>query len=204
MYRTMAPLHKICVWTQIRKIKRNPLMRDSDWLKLNLRLIFWFAFKRKFYATGPIRQSIWLWVLTLGSGQKVWTFYSPMDFAFLSSSFRIKSSGKLLLVFRIKLSIHMFQRFMRYITLTHPYDAPPLLWIRKLQGCSRGRFNGGRRRKDSWSSEAPPDRTHQSGGQSRHAELFDQFHPRSPGPNLWVIYFFNLFNQDTHFAIMLK
>ena len=36
----MAPLHKICVWSEIRKIKRKPLMRDSDWLKLNLRLIF--------------------------------------------------------------------------------------------------------------------------------------------------------------------
>ena len=29
-------------------------MRDSDWLKLNLRLIFLIiAFKRGFYATGP-------------------------------------------------------------------------------------------------------------------------------------------------------
>ena len=37
---TMAPLHKICVWTQTRKIKRKSLMRNSDWLKINLRLIF--------------------------------------------------------------------------------------------------------------------------------------------------------------------
>ena len=38
--RTEAPLHKICVWTQIRKIKRKSLMRDSDWLKIHLHLIF--------------------------------------------------------------------------------------------------------------------------------------------------------------------
>ena len=36
----MAPLHKTCVWTQIRKIKRKSLMRDSDWLKIKLHLIF--------------------------------------------------------------------------------------------------------------------------------------------------------------------
>ena len=29
----MAPLHKICVWTQTRKIKRKSLMRNSDWFK---------------------------------------------------------------------------------------------------------------------------------------------------------------------------
>ena len=37
---TWAPLHKMCVWTQIWKIKRKSLMRDSDWLKIKLRLIF--------------------------------------------------------------------------------------------------------------------------------------------------------------------
>ena len=36
----MASLHTICVWTQVWKIKRKSLMRDSDWLKLKLRLIF--------------------------------------------------------------------------------------------------------------------------------------------------------------------
>ena len=37
---TKAPLRKIGIWTHFRKIKRKPLMRDFDWLKLNLRLIF--------------------------------------------------------------------------------------------------------------------------------------------------------------------
>ena len=37
---TMVPLHKICDWTQVRKIKHKSLMHDSDWLKLNLRFDF--------------------------------------------------------------------------------------------------------------------------------------------------------------------
>ena len=54
---SMAPLHKICVWTQIRIIKRKAIMRDSDWLKLNLRLIYLICVQTQFYATGPMTHS---------------------------------------------------------------------------------------------------------------------------------------------------
>ena len=36
----MAPLHKICVWTQIRKIKRNLIFNQSESRINDLRLIF--------------------------------------------------------------------------------------------------------------------------------------------------------------------
>ena len=37
---TKAPLHKICVWTQIRKIKRNLIFNQSESRINDLRLIF--------------------------------------------------------------------------------------------------------------------------------------------------------------------
>ena len=48
----MVLLHKICVWTQVRKIKRKSLMRDSDWLKLNLRLIFLICVQTQIVCNG--------------------------------------------------------------------------------------------------------------------------------------------------------
>ena len=78
-----APLHKICVWTRVRKIKRKSLMHDSDWLKLNLRWFFWFVFKRKFYATAPTSRNLYCACVT-------WTYVHYEDDArsvdFTSSS----------------------------------------------------------------------------------------------------------------------
>ena len=51
---TMAPLHKICVWKHIRKIKRKPLMHDSDWFKLSLRLIFLICVQTQMLCNGAI------------------------------------------------------------------------------------------------------------------------------------------------------
>ena len=48
----MTPLHKICVWTQMRKIKRKSLMRDSDWLEINLRLIFLICVQTQILCNG--------------------------------------------------------------------------------------------------------------------------------------------------------
>ena len=50
----IAPLHKTCVWTQVRKIKRKSLMRDSDWLKFNLRLIFLICVQTQILCNGAI------------------------------------------------------------------------------------------------------------------------------------------------------
>ena len=41
-----------CVWTQVRKIKRKSLMRDSDWLKLNLRFIFLICVQTQMLCNG--------------------------------------------------------------------------------------------------------------------------------------------------------
>ena len=49
-----APLHKLCVWTQVRKIKRKSLMRDSDWLKLKMRLICLICVQTQFICNGAI------------------------------------------------------------------------------------------------------------------------------------------------------
>ena len=58
--RTMAPLHKICIWLQIRKIKRKSLMRDSDWLKINLRLIFLICVQTQILCNGAnITWNVW-------------------------------------------------------------------------------------------------------------------------------------------------
>ena len=40
-YVTLAPLHKICVWTQIRKIKRNLIFNQSESRIKDLRFIFY-------------------------------------------------------------------------------------------------------------------------------------------------------------------
>ena len=54
----MAPLHKMCVRTQIRKIKRKSLMRDSDWLKINLRLIFLICVQTQILCNGAYMRII--------------------------------------------------------------------------------------------------------------------------------------------------
>ena len=45
-------MHKICVWTQIRKIKRKSLMRDSDWLKINFHLSFLICIQTQILCNG--------------------------------------------------------------------------------------------------------------------------------------------------------
>ena len=50
-----GPLHKICVWTQIRKIKRKCLMRDSDWLKIILRFIFLIGVQMQILCNGAFK-----------------------------------------------------------------------------------------------------------------------------------------------------
>ena len=51
-YVIMVPLHKICVWTQIRKIKRKSLTLDFDWLKINLSLIFLICVQTQILCNG--------------------------------------------------------------------------------------------------------------------------------------------------------
>ena len=52
-----GPLHKIFIWTQIRKIKRKSVMRDSAWLKIHLHLIFLICVQTQILCTGAIDPS---------------------------------------------------------------------------------------------------------------------------------------------------
>ena len=51
---TLAPLPKTWVWTQVRELKRKSLMHDSDWLKLNSRLIFLICVQTQILCNGAI------------------------------------------------------------------------------------------------------------------------------------------------------
>ena len=58
----VAPLHKIWVWTQIRKIKRKSLVRDSDWLKINLCLIFLICVQTHNFLQSAYFRGYALWI----------------------------------------------------------------------------------------------------------------------------------------------
>ena len=57
-YGIWTPLHKICVWTHVTEIKRKSLMPDSDWLKLNLHLIFLICVQTQILCNGATNSYI--------------------------------------------------------------------------------------------------------------------------------------------------
>ena len=63
---TLAPLHKICVWTQIRKIKRKLIFNQSESRIKDLRLIFMICVQTQILCNGVIvdqnvaRAPVWI------------------------------------------------------------------------------------------------------------------------------------------------
>ena len=53
-----SPDEKKSVWTQVGKFKRKSLMRDSDWLKLKLRLIFLICVQTQMLCNGANENAI--------------------------------------------------------------------------------------------------------------------------------------------------